>query len=149
MSTIITTTTTQRIKSAGAGLLLALIPLTAVAATTVGGSGPAAIEAAAGAESDARIASGETLETTRDQCGRDFVIIQDTSTSPGKMLSVAKGDNVTFKPISRRFSWFCADKKAGQTGESTKEWTTCASGTDRVRIVRAATGREIRWTCMD
>ena len=139
----------KRLRSAGIGLLLVLAPLTAVAATSIDTSEPeTAIVDPLAAEEHAA-AMGETLEVTEDNCGRAFVLIADHSTSPAKMLSIPKGSNIILKPVMRRFAWFCAEKPAGQVGESTKEWTTCASGTDRVRIVRDATGREIRWHCMD
>lgn len=127
----------------GLGLVVAMVPLSAVAA------GTPVVQSESESSAPVAMASGETLEVTEDNCGRAYVLITDTTTSPNKVLSIPKGGNVIFKPISRKFSWYCAEKPAGKTGESTKEWTTCASGTDTVRIVRSQTGREIRWHCMD
>lgn len=71
------------------------------------------------------------LGEERDSCGKNDLQVS------GKVLR--KGQTVEVAVPDRRFPWRCG---------STLEWTTAPAPTNRVKVTRAAEGRDILWRCL-
>ena len=85
-------------------------------------------------------ATDTPTDHTEDECSRVLIQIHPPFGDP---VQVQKGETkYVFIPDSGEIKWDCF-----QQGEFDDERAKCTNGSNLVRVIRAATGRHIDWTC--
>ncbi|MCW5834258.1 MAG: hypothetical protein KIS78_17805 [Labilithrix sp.] len=85
-------------------------------------------------ESTGTISSALHLSTEIDQCSSVVKVLN----SAGNYQTIPRGSWTTVYVNDRRFRWLCG---------GTTEYTTCAVGTNYVRVWHSPTSRQITWQC--